>query len=254
LSSQNATKDERAGAAVVLDTLTNAPAIKLAVERRLLESEFTANIPMPLRLDMIRRRVAHSIVSRENQLLLFNRFQSNVFKGAPDNDWLSISVPTSAGKSFVLNKILEGFLREADRAHVVYIVPTRALIQQVELDLTSLLPGEQFPNLQITAIPQVPENWRDLRIVFVYTQERLHYLLNDAPPDFTFDVLLVDEAQKIDDGSRGILLQQTIEKVVVKSPQVKVIFSSPMTANPCETLSNSRGSNLLSMHPVTFMC
>ncbi len=170
LSSRSTTEDERTAAAVVLDTLTNAPALTLAIERHLLESEFQTNIPIPLRLDMIRRRVEHSIVTRDNELLFFNRFQSNVFRSAPDSDWLSISAPTSAGKSFVLNKILQGFLRGAERAHVVYIVPTRALIQQVELDLTSLLAQEQFPNLLITEFPKFLKTGKSFAAICVHAR------------------------------------------------------------------------------------
>lgn len=38
------------------------------------------------------------------------------------------------------------------------------------------------------------------------------------------DILIVDEAHKIEDGNRGILLQQKIEDVVKANSSIKVFF------------------------------
>jgi hypothetical protein len=52
------------------------------------------------------------------------------------------------------------------------------------------------------------------------------------------DILIIDEAQKIEDGNRGILLEQKIEEVITLNPSLKVFFSSPFTANPGLLLEN----------------
>jgi hypothetical protein len=46
------------------------------------------------------------------------------------------------------------------------------------------------------------------------------------------DLFVIDEAQKIGDNYRGVLLQQAIEAVTCKNPQCRIIFASPMTENP----------------------
>ena len=51
-------------------------------------------------------------------------------------------------------------------------------------------------------------------------------------------ILIVDEAHKIEDGNRGILLQQKIEDVVKANSSIKVFFSSPFTSNPEILLDN----------------
>jgi superfamily II DNA/RNA helicase len=231
LSVNDTTIESRLAAMSILESLTNDPALKLAVSRNRVSAEYASDLPTPLKLERIRRRIEHSIADGPNNFMFLNRFQSAVFKKAPRADWTSVSAPTSAGKSFILLKLIQQYLSRDSTAHIVYVVPTRALIKQVETDIAEMIAKYALEDTLVTSVPQVPED--DIRrIIFVYTQERLHYLLNDIPPEFQFDLLIVDEAQKIDDGARGVLLQQTIESVVKHSELVKVVFSSPMTANP----------------------
>ncbi|MDB4877624.1 MAG: box helicase protein [Gemmatimonadetes bacterium] len=68
-------------------------------------------------------------------------------------------------------------------------------------------------------------------MVFVFTQERFHLLQSEAPAEFTPDIVVVDEAQKVGDGARGVLLQDVLDAVIRRSPRVRVIFASPMTSN-----------------------
>jgi hypothetical protein len=64
-------------------------------------------------------------------------------------------------------------------------------------------------------------------------------------PEFFPDLLLIDEAQKIGDGSRGILLEQVIEECARRNPSLRTIFASPMASNP-ERLLETRRSTLSS--------
>ncbi|HRE01051.1 MAG TPA: helicase-related protein, partial [Ilumatobacteraceae bacterium] len=56
-------------------------------------------------------------------------------------------------------------------------------------------------------------------------------------PSLGMDVIFVDEAQKLDDGDRGILLQRVIAEAVRRAPDAQVFFASPMSANPSELLA-----------------
>ena len=67
--------------------------------------------------------------------------------------------------------------------------------------------------------------------IFVFTQERLHwFLVNNSETHIPIDLLIIDEAHKIEDGNRGILLQQKLEELISENEHIKVYFSSPFTS------------------------
>ncbi|WP_139385686.1 DEAD/DEAH box helicase, partial [Salmonella enterica] len=50
---------------------------------------------------------------------------------AQQNEWISVSAPTSVGKSFILESWVEDYIFKRDKSLIVYLVPTRALISEV---------------------------------------------------------------------------------------------------------------------------
>lgn len=229
---------QRHAAVVILENLANKQAINLAITRRYIPQSYKDALPTSLKFDIIKNNLENSIIVN-NRLLHVNRFQKDVYEAHRENQLISVSAPTSAGKSFILGQIIVDELSSGN-INVVYIVPTRALISQVESDLRSVLIENNLRTVNVSSVPHsiVQENQNN---VYVFTQERLHWFLinND---NVSIDVLIIDEAQKIDDSNRGILLQQKIEEVSLKNPEVKVYFSSPFTANP-ELLLNDFNSN-----------
>lgn len=227
--SENSTSQmQKQAAAVILQSLTNRPAIKLAIERHLLDPNFERNLPLPFKIQNFKTEFEHS-VNIGNNLVSLNKFQSRVYNGHLKNDAISISAPTSAGKSFILcNIIVKKLLKEP--INVVYIVPTRALIAQVEGDLKSLFTEFDLQNINLSTVPQYDTINSDSN-VFIFTQERLHWFMIEHS-DLPLHMIIVDEAHKIEDSYRGILLQQKIEEVVIKNPDIKIYFSSPFTENP----------------------
>lgn len=73
----------------------------------------------------------------------------------------------------------------------------------------------------------------------MFTQERLHLLANALGNGFSFDLLIVDEAHKIGDNQRGVILQDAIERAARANPDMKVVFISPATQNPEELLADA---------------
>lgn len=123
-----------------------------------------------------------------------------------------------------------------------------ALISQVEADLKALLRQYNLENqTNITTVPPQEDILDKKSNVFIFTQERLHWFLY-GNSNCKIDILIIDEAQKIEDGNRGILLQQKIEDVVKANPEIKVFFSSPFTSNPeillDNVINNSRKSKV----------
>lgn len=229
-----ATDVHRDSAALILDALANHPAIELAVERALLRPSFQTRIPGVARIDYSRRTYEQSITVYGDRSVRVNRFQRKLWAEVRNQGWMSVSAPTSAGKSFILARWICELMRSSPMATVVYLVPTRALIGQVERDLADLFAKEGLDEVSVSALPvlKLDERAEPVRKrVFVLTQERLHVLLLPWP-DLPVRALVVDEAQKVGDRQRGVLLQDVIERLGRANPALSVIFASPMTSNP----------------------
>ena len=229
---------QKAGAVVILETLTNIPALKLAVKRNLIPANYEENLPVPFKIQTNKIKISNS-VSIDDRIISLNRFQKKVYDSSKINKSLSISAPTSAGKSFVLYQLLLTELRKKNQ-NIVYIVPTRALISQVEEDLRLLIRQNKIDGVSLTTVPLQNDEIESTNL-YVFTQERLHWFLIQSPKTL-IDFLIVDEAHKIDNGNRGILLQRKIEDVIEVNTNVRIFFSSPFTSNP-ELLLEDLGIN-----------
>lgn len=224
--------DELGKAAIlVLDTMTNYAAISLAKDRAYIEPSEQNDYPIPLMMDMLKRQFQHSLWNEHNNCLLpINRFQEKVFCEYLSFDALSISAPTSSGKSFILLQIILDFINAHRNAVIVYVVPTRALIQQVTADINDLLNRNAVADVVVSSVPTIIADNCNYHI-YVLTQERLHWILGDND-SFSPSCMIVDEAQKIGDNSRGVILQQAIEEISRRNQNAKILFASPMAENP----------------------
>lgn len=231
------TENQRNASAFILDSLTNKPSIKMAVIKQYLNSNYESNYPLTLKLQQYKSNFEHTVVIKDRFISL-NRFQKEVYEAHKNNETISISAPTSAGKSFILCAILlEELLLEGNK-NIIYVVPTRALISQVESDLRKLIKEYQLgQTVNISTVPPQEDFEQNKSNVFVFTQERLHWFLIGNSSALTH-LLIIDEAHKIEDGNRGILLQQKLEEIVQRNPLLKVYFSSPYTSNPEILLDN----------------
>ncbi len=228
-------------AVVILDQMTNYSAIRLAEERKLIGASPVMDYPFWIGIDSIRRKMECSVWDEKKQnVQLFNRFQSEVYKAFYDNSVITISAPTSAGKSYVMLELIKKYINENDGKDIVYLVPTRALIQQVYYDINKLIKNEEFEKVSVSAVPVLEEDGK--QHVYVFTQERMQWFMCQYTCE-GIGFVLVDEAQKIGDDNRGILLQQVVEQLT--ESDVKVMFASPMTENP-EMLLGALGKEMKS--------
>jgi len=212
---------------VILNNLSNNMTIKLALDKNLINENYIDSLPSILQLKMINNNLNNSIVVN-NHVISLNNFQSDVFTKVEENQVVSISSPTSSGKSFILLQILLKQISECD-GMIIYLVPTRALINQVEKDIRKLLKNEGFENIYLSTVPKLSEE-SVAKSIYVLTQERLHwFLVNET---FNIKFLIVDEAQQIEHGHRGILVEEKLVEVVEKNYDVKIVFASPYTKNP----------------------
>lgn len=231
LQSRHITEHLKDGAIIILDSLANKQAIKLAEDRSLIKEGIFDRLPPVLKKDWVRHDLENSIELSDQTILYTNRFQKLFWDSVLSFKWMSVSAPTSAGKSFIILQWIIEYLRLNSNANIVYLVPTRALIQQVEHDFKTLLKYNNLSKVSVSTLP-VLHSVENKAKIYIFTQERLHIFLNSVQHKFSVDLLVVDEAHKVGDNHRGILLQQAIETVSQYNKEINILFASPLTNNP----------------------
>ena len=238
-------KDDMAtsdAAAVLLGKLANHRAIHLGEIRNRLKPALNERLGVSIRVETQRRRLENSVlVSSTGEQLLVNGFQREFWSEANNkNTWLSASAPTASGKTFLVSKWLIDALETDLVSVVVYLAPTRALVSEVEYSLRNLLVSRS--NIEVTSLP-LREKYllainAEKKMVFVFTQERIHLLANALDEQIAVDLLIVDEAHKIGDSQRGVVLQDAVERLARANPSMRAVFISPATQNPEELLAD----------------
>lgn len=245
LTANDSDMTHRQAAAALLDRVGNRRAIELAERREHVPIEFWTSLPPVMRLETIRNRLDLSVPLSSGENLAVNSFQRDLWRNMQELDWVSISAPTSAGKSRIVREWFLESLREAEPSTVVYLAPTRALVEEVSRDFRVLTP----PGVGVHVMPWDPELDASEQRALILTQERLHLIQRDRE-SFRIDMLFVDEAQGLGGPDRGLLLNQVIERAITDNPSAQVIFASPLSANPEALLtdapSNARSRAMLS--------
>lgn len=208
----------------ILEKLGNFPAIDFG---------FRAGLPIEgqdLRAaSLLLHHFDENQVSISQRTLTLTNFQKRLWRYLIEARNVVVSAPTSAGKSFVVQHYLVDALLKGHATQICYIVPSRALINQVSMDLKRLL-HDLTPEFQYQLItapsPTTNQTEPPVPTIAVLTQERLHLLL-DSDEAIPFDILAVDEAQSIGDGGRGVLLYSAITRVKKTSPDVQLLFVCP---------------------------
>jgi hypothetical protein len=239
LSAESGTENgHKQAAAALLERVGNRRAVELAEERDMVDPEVWTKLPPLLRLEVIRTKLRLTIPLSTGANLAINTFQEQLWAGAKENEWLSVSAPTSAGKSRIVREWFLENVRQRERVTAVYLAPTRALVEEVSADFRKEVPT----GTGVIVMPWDPDLNRIHNRVLVLTQERLH-LIQESQHPFEIDYLFVDEAQGLAGAERGILLQQVIDRTTNDNPAAQVIFASPLSSNP-ELLLSSRPSGV----------
>ena len=206
--------------------LRNFPAL-LGAERGLLAP---TQVPMTLQFEFINARSQQTVTAGDTDVVL-TPFQLRSWQTLMRRHSATLSAPTSAGKSYVLLLYIVEQFKNRHASCVVYVVPTRALINQVSQDLERELKRVGLRDVALTTVPVNMNTADDARALYVFTQERLEALLVEHP-HLRLDIVVIDEAQMIAVDARGILLESVIDRVRENSPAAQFIFSGPMIENP----------------------
>lgn len=211
---------------LALGRIGNFPAADFAKKHYRISEE---SFPVRQLFETVGRRQGNSI-KLGGSVSVLTDFQLLLWKNLNDYQTIGISAPTSAGKSFVLQGHARELLSVGKTNNVVFLVPTRALINQVSGEVSNWLPG--LPNgIELVTTPIPREAQLPMKAVYVVTQERLQLLLT-SHEELVFDLMLVDEAQSIADGPRGVLLSSVIETALDRNHQMQLLFAGANIKDP----------------------
>ncbi|WP_231586941.1 hypothetical protein [Paenibacillus sp. E194] len=94
-------ENQKVAAAVVLDSLTNSPAIQLALDREYLKNNYEKQIPLPLQLNRVNRLVEYSI---------FNHKKKHIKKSISFSGLFITMLIISIGLVFLLRLLQENLI------------------------------------------------------------------------------------------------------------------------------------------------
>jgi ATP-dependent helicase YprA (DUF1998 family) len=145
-------------------------------------------------------------------------FQSRIYYLLRAGKNVAFSAPTSAGKSFMVHHYIAERIKLSSNFCAVYIVPTRALIAEVQESIRQTilelgLNAAEFSVFVSANKLNLTEIATTKRKVLVLTQERLQEAMANNPLE-NVNLLVVDEAQNVSDGTRGIIIQDAVDDLL----------------------------------------
>jgi superfamily II DNA/RNA helicase len=217
-------------ASFVLGRLGNFPAAHYLYSCTNLSNN--EHLPQALWFEIESHKEENSVEISENTRETLTDFQRRLWNALESGISTSVTAPTSAGKSFALQRYIVRSL-SVHGGWGLYIVPTRTLINQVSSELLQLIKRFNANNIAISTIPVTPTELTKNSGIYVLTQERLQFLFEgNLDLMVPFRLAIIDEAQSVSDGSRGIILQTVIEQLIDNNPDIQFFFISPQTRNP----------------------
>lgn len=150
--------------------------------------------------------------------------QASIRRAIDTHQIVSISAPTSAGKSYSIRD----FIAEQDGDAVV-IVPSRALIAEYVNTMKRKFNGDK--KVMISSFVDNVFTSRELRKIFILTPERARDLFSSSL-NLNLQVFFFDEAQVSEEKERGVIFDVLVRRVKKRFPDAKLIFAHPFVNNP----------------------
>jgi len=158
-----------------------------------------------------------------------------------------LQMPTSAGKSLLaeFNILVTKALNQ--EAKIVYIVPSRVLVNQVFCDLKSDLENVGLTIEKTSSAIEIDPNENNFLNneeidVLVSTPEKLDLLIRRKHPSVDdVSLFVVDEAHTIQNGGRGAKLELVLTLIRRERPNAKFMLLSPFIKNAGDTLAEWLG-------------
>jgi hypothetical protein len=192
-----------------------------------------------LKLEVALERNDKSIVSN-NGVILATKFQKNLWDTLMTPNNILISAPTSSGKSFIIKKFLATQIDQNDRYTVVYIVPSKALLNQVSEELRKEV---NLDEVDIKTVYLHDSEKSKNSEIFILTPERCLRLLKERwEREFNLDFVFVDEIQNVEDvQGRGSLFEFVFREISILFPKAKIVAAGPNISNSISLFNNVFG-------------
>ena len=218
----------------ILESCSNTPTVSLAQKRGLAEPLKSQKKLLKI-IKNYQRRLQHIIFDDfTSSVLPVTDFQERIWDTLGNKKDTALTAPTSAGKSYVLMRWLaQSLLKIGKDAVVAYIVPSRALIGQVRRSIEEMLLKYNI-RPRISTLPTLYQQEENRQTILVMTQERIERLFA-VNGNLRFNIIVVDEAHKLGEGPRGVILQRVIDESLKRFKNCKVILAAPH-ANNAEVL------------------
>ncbi|MEO8965593.1 MAG: DEAD/DEAH box helicase [Gammaproteobacteria bacterium] len=159
-----------------------------------------------------------------------------------------VEMPTSAGKTLLaeFNIIVTKALNSDSK--IVYVVPSRALVNQVYYDLKADFEGLNFSIEKTSGAIEIDPSEEALlkeKIdILVSTPEKLDLLIrrnHESVEDVA--LFVIDEAHMIQNGSRGTKLELLLAILKRERPNSKFMFLSPFLKDSATTIADWMAGN-----------
>jgi len=230
LTSRTDSEMAHQAAAFVLESCANSPTIKLAQERGLV-TPLNGPFRFPALIRNYQRRLQHFIFDDFNgSVLPVTDFQERIWDALVQRCDAALSAPTSAGKSFILIQWLAQSLIASDKGSIMaYVVPSRALISQVSQNIIDMLMKYGI-RPRIVSMPSLYLENPHRQTILIMTQERVERLFA-VNSNILLRTLIIDEAHKLGEGPRGVILQRIIDEALGRSKDCHLVLAAPHAEN-----------------------
>lgn len=168
----------------------------------------------------------------------------------PQRNRIAISMPTSAGKTLTALLPIVHTLTTT-RLKCIYVVPTRALLSEVETTLAEVIEPLGYKVASAVGaldLNEAEEVFVSEADVLVSTPEKLDMLIRRRSPVVADAGLVIfDEGQNLEDPNRGLRLELTAVKVKMAMEDAKIIMMSAVLPNAQEIadwLANGEGTSI----------
>jgi superfamily II DNA/RNA helicase len=186
--------------------------------------------------EVLEKKAFNHITLSDKRKLNLTDFQTTLLQSLQSKRDIAFSAPTSAGKSFLLLNYIADQLVSQPSFCAIYIVPTKALVAEIQGEVTARLKEFQMPheNCNIftgSSLLNQGEMSSIQKKLFVLTQERLQEMLSNTKVNFKVDLLVVDEAQQVGNEKRGIVIEDAVQELIETNPAIQNVFVSPYITN-----------------------
>lgn len=185
--------------------------------------------------EIVNRKNSNTIKVQEGLTLVLTNFQEKIYRLLREGKSIAFSAPTSAGKSYIIYNYIGERVKNSENFSAVYIAPTKALIAEVEAEIKKAIyslgikPSE-FGIYMSANVLNLEEVRATRKKVVVMTQERLQEMLSNNL-DFRVDLLVLDEAQKVAEKTRGVIIEDSVQELIAKNIGIQKVFISPYVGN-----------------------